>query len=196
MTKNKDDVILRDRMEFTLDETGAISTVYGRIDLSSYCSVPQKTGLAVKEIYFQVREQNSSALPNTGVWDPVANKSSEVGSVSALKIVATSRAYESLADTGIASPDVICVKEWTSTTSPSTATLESTSYECTDLYYGPSDLHPEGYTLVSDLLIGVACDNWDRNKNDTLEIDILMIAEPVKVTQDRIDSLLTQAQDL
>jgi len=200
MTKNRDDVILRDRMEFTLDSSGDLATVYGRIDLSAYCNVPAKTGLAVKEIFFQVREQDSTALSNTGIWDPVANLDSNTGSVSALKIYATSRAYSSAADVGIASPDVICVKEYTSTTSPNlvgTAPAETgTSYIVSDHWYGPTDLHPEGYTLVSDLLIGVACDNWDRNKSDTLEIDILMIAEPVKVTQDRMDSLLTQAQDL
>ena len=194
--KSKGDVILRDRMEFTLDSTGGLATVYGRIDLSAYCNVPNKTGLAVKEIYFQVREQDSAALPNTGVWDPIANYDSPTGTVAALKIVATSRAYSSLADTGVASPDVICVKEFTSTTSISDGTDQGASFWYTDTYYGPSDLHPEGYTLVSDLLIGVACDNWDRNKDDTLEVDILMIAEPVKVTQERMDSLLTQAQDL
>ena len=197
MAKNAGDVFLRDRMEFTLDNTGSLETVYGRIDLSAYCNVPQKTGLAVKEIFFQVREQNSGTLPNTGIWDPISDYEDSNGSTAGLKVVATSRAYESLADVGIASPDVICVKEYSSTTSPNNGSSDAgTSYWFTDKWFGAMDMHPEGYTLVSDLLIGVAVDNWERNANSTLEIDILMIAEPVKVSQDRIDSLLTQAQDL
>ena len=196
MAKNQGDVILRDRMEFTLDGSGGLETVYGRIDLSAYCNVPNKTGLAIKEIFFQVREQASGALPNTGIWDPISDYEDNDGSTAGLKIVATSRAYQSLADVGIASPDVICVKEYSSTTSPNGGAGNGTSYWFTDTWFGPLDLHPEGYTLVSDLLIGVAVDNWERNENSTLEIDILMIAEPVKVTQDRMDALLTQAQDL
>tara|TARA_R100000654_G_scaffold51913_1_gene78053 strand:+ start:355 stop:945 length:591 start_codon:yes stop_codon:yes gene_type:complete len=196
MPKGNDDVILRDRMEFTLDSSGDISTVYGRIDLSAYCNVVAKTGLAVKEIYFHVREQNSALLDNTGIWDPVADLQAGDGHTAGLKIVATSRAYQSLADVGIASPDVICVQEYSSTTSPSGTDDEGTAYVVTDRYYGPTDLHPAGYTLVSDLLIGVACDRWTRNSGSTLEIDVLMIAESVKVSQDRMDALLTQAQDL
>lgn len=198
MAKNAGDLILRDRMEFTLDSSGDLGTVYGRIDLSSYVSVTEKKGLAVKQIFFQVREQDSTALDNTGIWDPVADYQDANGNTSALKVVATARAYQTLADVGIASPDVICIREWTSTTSPSGASAddEGTSYWNTDTFYGPSDLHPAGYTLVSDLLVGVAVDNWERNASDTLEIDILMIAEPVKVSQERVDALLTQAQDL
>jgi len=196
MPKNAGDLILRDRMEFTLDSDGGITTVYGRIDLSAYCSVPQKTGLAVKEIFFHVREQASSALPNTGIWDPVSDYQDANGSTAGLKLVATSRAYEFMADIGLASPDVLCIKEYTSTTSPSGTDDEGTSYWNTDTYFGPSDMHPEGYTLVSDLLIGVACDNWERNASKTLELDVLIIAEPVKVNQERMDALLTQAQDL
>lgn len=197
MTKNANDVILRDRMEFDLDSTGdgSRTTVYGRIDLSQYISVTENRGLAVKAVYFQVREQTSTALPNTGVWDPVASyvgSSATVGETSALKLYATTRAYENAADVGIASPDVLCVQQYTSTTSPTGIGYCVT----TDDWYGPEDLHPSGYVLVSDLLIGVAADNWIRNDDDTLEVDILLIAESVKVTKDRMNEMLTQAQDL
>ncbi|AXF52050.1 MAG: hypothetical protein [Virus sp.] len=204
MAKNSGDIILRDRMEFDTDNDGNRDTVYGRIDLSSYISVPQKKGLAVKQIFFQVREQASQKLPLTGCWDwMVADElADENGSQGALKIYATTRAYESAADVGIASPDVLCVLEYISQTSPtsdgagaSTATVGS-SYAYTDRYYGPEDLHPEGYTLVSDLLIGVAADTWLANKESTLEIDIMIIAEEVKVTQERMNDMLQQAQDL
>ena len=199
MTKNANDVILRDRMEFDLTSTGdgSRTTVYGRIDLSQYISVTENRGLAVKAVYFQVREQSSTALPNTGIWDPVASylgSSATVGETSALKLYATTRAYENAADVGIASPDVLCVQQYTSTTAP-TGT-NSGWVITTDDWYGPEDLHPSGYVLVSDLLIGVAADNWIRNDDDTLEVDILLIAESVKVTKDRMNEMLTQAQDL
>ena len=64
--------------------------------------------------------------------------------------------------------------------------------------YGPKDLHPDGFLVVSDLLIGVAADNVENgNLGDiTCELDIMLIAEPVKITQTRLDELLAQAQDL
>ena len=191
-------------MEFDLSSTGdgSRTTVYGRIDLSQYISVVENRGLAVKAVYFQVREQSSSALANTGIWDPVASyvgSSTTLGETSGLKVYATTRAYENASDVGIASPDVLCVREWTSTTAPTAGTAGiGNGGWCvvSDHWYGPEDLHPSGYVLVSDLLIGVAADNWIRNDDDTLEVDILLIAESVKVTKDRMNEMLTQAQDL
>lgn len=200
MTRNAGDVILRDRMEFDLDtgsNPGDRTTVYGRVDLSSYISVTENKGLAVKALYFHVRDQGSTALANTGIWDPVADLQADSnGHTAGLKIYATTRAYENAKDVGIASPDVLCVQEYSCTTSPDGGTNAGTSYAITDRWFGPMDLHPEGFTLVSDLLIGVAADNWLRNEGDTLEIDILMIAESVKVTKDRMNEMLAQAQDL
>ena len=192
-------------MEFDLADVasgnpGDRTTVYGRIDMSAYTSVVKKEGLSIKAIYLQVREQNSTALPNTGIWDPVSDVYSNAdGHTAALKLYATTRAYENAADVGIASPDVLCVQEYTSTTSPTdgAATPDmGTSYTVTQRWFGPEDLHPSGYTIVSDLLIGVACDNWLRNEGDTLEVDILLVAEPVKVSQERLTEMLSQAQDL
>ena len=204
MAKNAGDIILRDRMEFDLDNNGDRTTVYGRIDLSSYISVPEKKGLAVKQIFFQVREQQSTTLDNTGIWDwMVADEVADSGGHTAgLKVYATSRAYENASDVGIASPDVLCLREYISQTSPTddgtggSTAIVGTSYAYTDRFYGPMDLHPEGYTLVSDLLIGVAADRWLANRDSTLEIDILIIAEQVKVTQERMNDMLQQAQDL
>ena len=197
MARNAGDLMLRDRMEFDIDSAGDRTTVYGRIDLSSYISVTEKKGLAIKAIYFQVREQASTVLPNTGIWDPVADlEAGANGHTAGLKIYATTRAYENASDVGIASPDVICLREYTCTTSPNGTTSGSTSYIVTDRYFGPEDLHPEGYVVVSDLLIGVAVDDWNRNDDDTLELDILVMAEPVKVTSERMNEMLAQAQDL
>tara|TARA_R100000742_G_C4239230_1_gene59241 strand:- start:92 stop:694 length:603 start_codon:yes stop_codon:yes gene_type:complete len=200
MTKNKGDIILRDRMEFDLDGDGNRTTVYGRIDLSSFISVTQKRGLAIKEVFFQPREQSTegSIMANTGIFNPIADEvSSDAGGHRAgLKIYLTSRAFEAANTVGVASPDVICLKEYTSFTSPNGTVSDSTSYWCTENWYGPLDLHPEGYTVVSDLLVGVAADRWLTDASNTLELDIMIIAEEVKVTQDRMNDMLQQAQDL
>ena len=198
MPKATDDVILRDRMEFTLDADGNRTTVYGRIDLSSYVSVTEKRGLAIKELFFHVREQNSTLLDNTGIWDwMVADEVADAGGhVAGLKVYATTRAYENASDVGIASPDVICLREYISNTSPEGSATAGTAYAYSDRFYGPMDLHPDGYVVVSDLLIGVAADRWLANTDSTLEIDILMIAEPVKVTKERVNDMLTQSVDL
>ena len=111
MAKNTGDLILRDRMEFTFDGSGDRTTLYGRIDLSNYVSTVNREGLAIKQVRFHVREQNSTALNNTGIWDPVSDiVADDNGHTAAVKIYATTRAYENAADVGIASPDVLCVK--------------------------------------------------------------------------------------
>ena len=109
---------------------------------------------------------------------------------------ATTRAYENAADVGIASPDVLCIREWSCTTSPEGSATAGTSYAITDKWFGPEDLHPSGYTLVSDLLIGLAMDDWNRNADSTLEVDVMILAEPVKISSDRMNEMLSQAQDL
>ena len=50
MAKNSGDIILRDRMEFDLDANGNRTTVYGRIDLSSYISVKPISVVVVSAI--------------------------------------------------------------------------------------------------------------------------------------------------
>jgi len=196
MAKNAGDVILRDRMQFELDGSGNRTTLYGRIDLSSYINPVKRAGLAVKEVRFQIRDPNSSS--STGALPPIADFTGASGSSgvqSILKLYATTRAYENAAEVGIASPDVLCVLEkfavvgaTPATTAPSILAWES--------WYGPKDLHPEGYTVVSDLLIGVAADNWVLQSDTTLEIDIMLIAEPITITTERMNEILSQAQDL
>jgi len=198
MAKGSSDVILRDRMQFTLDATGDRSTVYGRIDLSDYVNAVEKKGLSVKEILFQPRDPSSNSLTNTGVFTYLAENTNASGSSTvqaALKIYATTRAYENATDVGIASPDVCAVEEWGQLIPPVNAGQNPT-YNFYHSRYGPSDLHPAGFTLVSDLLIGVAMDNYDFLDDDTIEVDVMIIAEPVTVTAKQITNMLTQAQDL
>lgn len=196
MAKNRGDVILRDRMQFDL--AGADRpTLYGRIDLSAYVNPVSREGLAIKEVRFQFRDQ-SGGLANTGCLPPLADflsSSGTTGVQSALKVYATTRAYENASDVGIASPDVLCVYEKYSVcgATPAGTTPGILVWEN---WFGPKDLHPEGYTVVSDLLIGIAADNWNLQADETLEIDIMMIAEPITVTTERMNEILSQGMDL
>ena len=74
--------------------------------------------------------------------------------------------------------------------------MSSTNAVTENLWYGAKDLHPDGYTVVSDLLIGIATDNWDSEEDNTLEIDVVLIAEPIKISTERMNEILSQAQDL
>lgn len=197
MAKNRGDIILRDRMQFDLDSAGDRTTLYGRVDMSAYVNPVSREGLAIKEIRFHLRAPEGG-LGNTGALAPIADWLSTSGSVgiqSALKVFATTRAYQNAKEVGIASPDVICVLEKYSITgaTPANTTPALLAWET---WYGPADLHPEGYTIVSDLLIGVAGDNWDLQDNDTLELDVMIIAEPITVTTDRMNEILSQGMDL
>ena len=197
MTKNRDDVILRDRMQFTFDAAGNRTTLYGRIDLSQYVDPIARKGLAIKEVLFQLRDPASGRLPNTGALNPVAFYQSAVptsGQIGALKLYATTRAYENAAEVGIASPDVLCIYERMSMIGVQGTGDSALVNE--DFWYGPKDLHPEGFTVVSDLLIGIAADTWSEQDGDTVEVDIMLIAEPIKVTTERVNEILSQAQDL
>jgi len=201
MAKNSGDVILRDRMQFDFDGSGDRTTLYGRIDLSAYVNPVERSGLAVKQMFFQLRSPNGGT--NTGIFDPVGaivSLGPEVSTLSSIKMWLSTRAYENAVDVGIASPDVLCVWERNSVAgntvydgaTPST----SASILIRDHWYGPEDLHPSGYTVVSDLLVGIAAEKWASEFDKTIELDVVLIAEPVKVTTERMNEILSQAQDL
>lgn len=195
MAKGSNDIILRDRMQFDLDGSGNRTTLYGRIDLSSYVNAVSRDGLAIKQVLFHLRDQ-SGGNPNTGSLSLIGDFQSPaaVGQSSVIKVYATTRAYENASEVGIASPDVLCVLEMYSAVGVN-GTGDS-GLVAVERFYGPEDLHPDGFTVVSDLLIGVAADTWTTQANDTLEIDIMLICEPVKITTERMNEILSQAQDL
>jgi len=201
MAKNSGDVILRDRMQFDLDANGNRTTLYGRIDLSSYVNPVSRDGLAIKEVFFQFRNSASASLPNTGGFEPLGYQTAaNLPQNACLKVYATTRAYENASEVGIASPDVLCVYDRVSTTLPASfdTGVQDSGFSAIvkELWYGPKDLHPAGYTVVSDLLIGIAADTWDAEENNTIEIDVVLIAEPVKISTERMNEILSQAQDL
>lgn len=228
MAKGSGDLILRDRLQFTMTTGGDQSLVYGRLDLSDYVNVVERKGLSIKEIRLQPRvpapdtgSWNDTGVLNTGAFFPWAYEKlpnapvvaeADLGRWSALKIVATTRAYEDMNTIGIASPDVYHCEEWTSMITYTLFTgeiaagagagLAGVSYAHDHKTYGTPDLHPNGATIVSDLLIGVAADNWVFNNGaETLEavefeLDVMVIADPVTVTQKAMNELLVQQQDL
>ena len=197
MAKNSGDLILRDRMQFEFDVDGNRTTLYGRFDLSQYVDPVSRAGLAIKEVLFQPRLPLNPDLPLTGAFPIIGeayNNELNLAQHTAIKIFATTRAYENAHEVGIASPDVLCVYERQVVASPNGS--DSQNYLAEDFWYGPRDLHPDGYTVVSDLLIGIATDAWTDEGGRTVELDVVLVAEPVKVTTERMNEILSQQQDL
>jgi len=191
MAKGSRDLILRDRLQFDVTGAGDTALVYGRVDLSDFVNVVKREGMSIKEIRYQLR---SPSAPNGILMPTLLRTAGGANPNASIKVFGTTTAYENVADVGIASPDVINVLEMT------TSLLEDGAGNVADAvnqwtHFGTPDLHPEGYHIVSDLLVGVACDNID-SAGLTLEIDVMVIGEPVKLTEADMTEMLTQQQDL
>ena len=190
MAKMKGDVILRDRLQFTLDANGNLPVNYGRIDLSDYVNVVRDEGLHIKEIFYQMRRSGPGG--NTCVFDPVISQAGTA--LATLSVFATTTAYEDANDVGIGSPNVL--NNLTMSTTRESSGGAGALWECQEHFRGVTDFHPEGFTVITDLLIGVACDAMTTYSNSTVEIDIMIVAEPKKVTKDDLEKMLAQATDL
>ncbi len=196
MAKSSRDVILRDRLQFATSGSGGADLVYGRIDLSDYVNIVKKDGLAIKEIRYQVRDPSVT----TGVFNEalLVLGGGTNDQEAYLKLFATTTAYENANDVGIGSPNVISLLEFQSTfdSVPSATAGDMFYQENRHNEFGTPDLHPDGYDVVTDLLIGVCATGMERHANKTLEIDVMIIAEPKSITQKDLTQMLTQAQDL
>lgn len=202
MAKGANDIILRDRLQFDIDANGDTSLVYGRIDLSDYVSIPEAKGLAIKEIRFQLRTRVSG---DNGVWPNYMgpNDAAIFGATptfkSYVKLFATTTAYEDIVDVGVGSPNVLCVFDKQSLLVgagfPASPALAIDTYEH---MFGTPDLHPEGYDVVTDLLIGISLQNCNNPQlvSSTAEIDVMIIAEKKKITSKDLTQMLSQAQDV
>jgi len=208
MAKGPNDIILRDRLEFTLSG-GDLSLVWGRINLDDYVNPLKNEGLDIKEIFIQPRTNGgtgeiASSLTNTGnFWAGRGFIPAVTGDRwSAMKVVASTRAYQSMSDIGIGSPDVYHCETWTSQNSSYIFTSpvgDAGSLQGTLQHerYGVQDLHPSGAPIVSDLLIGVACDNLaSYDDTDILYLDVQLVASPTKIGTKQLTEMLTQGQDL
>tara|TARA_R110000737_G_scaffold44602_2_gene64877 strand:+ start:374 stop:985 length:612 start_codon:yes stop_codon:yes gene_type:complete len=202
MTKNATDLILRDRLQFTLTAAGDQATVYGRFDLSDYTSALGRKGLSIKEVTFMLRDPNNTVCPNTGNFPPwgfPSDSGDEVlSNASCLKVWATTRAYESASDVGIASPDVLVVETWNTLVGPFNVlngVSQPGNHTLDHNRYSAGDLHPDGFPVVTDLLIGIAADNWLIAGGAVIELDVMIIAEPITITQKQLTEMLVQGQD-
>jgi len=189
---------MRDRLQFTLDNLGNLDVVYGRIDLSDYVNTVQKKGLAVKEVRFQVRDPSKA---ETGSFDQKLVLEGAGGTSPAegfIKMFATTTAYESAADVGLASPNVFALVEHQHYINVIQEGVLNVGGNQIISYFefGTPDLHPDGYTVVTDILIGIASNGCTKYNGQTLEVDIMLIAEPITVTQKELNEMLVQAQDL
>ena len=200
MAKGSNDVILRDRLQFDINTNGDTALVYGRVDMSDYVSIPENKGLAIKEVRFQLRtrvENDDGVFPNVLCdLDMTTYPAPGPRSFSSVKIFATTTAYEQIVDVGVGSPNVLCVFEKQTTLIGATgigATVDTYEH-----MFGTPDLHPEGYDIVTDLLIGIGLENCtsDSLKDTTAELDVMIIAEPKKITARDLTQMLSQAQDL
>jgi hypothetical protein len=193
MARAARDLILRDRLQFDVDGSGNTDLVYGRVDLSDFVNIVKKEGMAIKEIRYQLR---APSKPN-GVLQPTLQETSLASAAlnSSIKVFATTTAYENAADVGLASPDVINLLEMTTLNIGDNAG-DTAVVENEWIHYGTPDLHPEGYNVVSDLLIGVAASLVGEHAGSTLEIDIMVIGEPIKLNEADMTEMLTQQQDL
>lgn len=196
MAKSSRDVILRDRLQFDVNSQGNTNLVYGRIDLSDYVNIVKKDGLAIKEIRYQLRDPSQT----TGVFNQalLGLGAGPNDQEAYLKVFATTTAYENANDVGIGLPNVISILEFQSTfDSVPAPTAGDLFYQENEVHeFGTPDLHPDGYDVVTDLLIGVAGTTMERHADKTLEIDVMIIAEPKSITQKDLTQMLTQAQDL
>ena len=195
MAKGKNDLILRDRLQFTLDASGDLPVVYGRIDLSDYTSVVNNEGLSIKEMRIQVRNPENQ---NTGTFNPdlVGNNAAAGVYLASMTIYGTTTAYESAVDVGIGSPNTFFQAEYVTFTGKETGATAPSFTNVDYIQYGTPDLHPSGYVVVSDVLVGIATNQALTYADETLELDIMLIAEPVKVTKDELKEMLAQATDL
>ena len=190
MAKGTRDLILRDRLQFDVDSGGNTTLLYGRVDMSDFVNVVKREGFAVKEVRYHVRDPQN---PN-GVLDPLFVGAA--GTFASMKLFCTTTAYENIEDVGIASPDVISLLEMTSTQTIDAITGTPVAFQNQWVLFGTPDLHPDGYNVVSDLLIGVGASTISSAVSQTLEIDIMIIGEPVKLNEADMTEMLTQGQDL
>jgi len=196
MARGKNDLILRDRLQFTLDASGDLDVVYGRVDLSDYVSVVNNQGLSIKEMRIQIRDPS---ITQTGTFDNnLLGNNLTPGNYrkASMNIYGTTTAYESAVDVGIASPNTFFNAEITTDVFKATGFDQPNAVTVNYYEYGTPDLHPSGYIVVSDVLVGVSAFQAELYADKTLELDIMLIAEPVKVTKDELKEMLAQATDL
>ena len=106
-----------------------------------------------------------------------------------------------MVDVGIGSPNVyvyLTSNQPSSVSGPAPNQAGAFGLDTYEYMHGTPDLHPEGYDVVTDLLIGISLQNCTSAvlADSTAEIDVMIIAEKKKITNKDLTQMLSQAQDV
>tara|TARA_R110000803_G_scaffold121286_1_gene189364 strand:- start:1796 stop:2407 length:612 start_codon:yes stop_codon:yes gene_type:complete len=200
--------------------SGDQSTLYGRMDTSAFVNVLGKKAMMVHKILMQPRNPDgtSSLLDKTGAFVPLYGDTTGSETIpgwtdrnrySAFKIVACNTAFEDLSTVGIASDGVYKIQEyntWTASASVLDASIPndravSAGYALAQHGYEEYDLseESEGILLMSDLLFGIATDNWFEGTTSAtvdIELDVVVYFTPTTVTNKQLLSTVIANTDV
>ena len=192
MTKKTNDVIIRDRMQVTLDSSGDVDTQYGRISLDDFVSVSQKKGFAIDEVYFQIRDPSGET--KTGTFNPSLLALTTAAAADAtLKLTLGNIAYENMPDVGLASPGIVALEEWTTSYYDDASAVGGVIN--TYNQWSPETLQPSGFITVSDMLVGFSCNDVTAHASSTIEIDVLLIGHSVTLNAGQLTQMLQEGLD-
>jgi len=206
-----------DRLSFTVPNgSGDVGTIYGRMDMSDFIDPTSNRGVIVHDVQFNLRNPagTKSTLTNTGMFSLFENMPASVAPSwddedrnIGVKLCALNTAYQDLAEIGISTDGVYCIQEhyaFQSYHSIADAAsgvgggYSSLAYELRD--WTVNDLHGDGALLLSDLLIGIACDNLqlgDAAAADIdIEVDVVVHFSEKKVTNKEITAMITANLDV
>jgi hypothetical protein len=124
-----------------------------------------------------------------------------------VKLCALNTAYQDLAEIGISTDGIYCIQEHNAFQSYHSIADAATglaggysSLSYVERNWTVSDLHGDGALLLSDLLIGIACDNLqygDAAAADIdIEVDVVVHFTEKKVTNKEITAMITANLDV
>jgi len=200
-------------MEFTTDANGDLAARYGRIDLDDYINVAKREGLVIKEIHFQFLNPITNGtvvagMSNTGIFTPLPAEHTGPDDFNiqlGLKTYATTTAYTDASEVGIGSPDVLAIEELSCVQEGyGDAAGNVLAFQIERNNYGVTDLHPSGFPIISDLLVGVAMDTAYLGggaparyyADATVTLDVMIVAAPKTFTIADFGTIIAQQQDL
>jgi len=206
-----------DRLSFTLPNgSGDVGTIYGRMDFSDFIDPTANRGVIVHDVQFQLRNPNGtkSGLTETGMFSLFENMPGSIGAGwddedrnIGLKLCALNTAYQDLAEVGISTDGIYCIQEHNAFQSYHSLAdaptgvaggYSSLAYDKRD--WTVADLHGDGALLLSDLLIGIACDNVQLGDalavDIDIEVDVVVHFTEKKVSNKDITAMITANLDV
>ena len=209
---------ITDRLSFTMAVSGDQATLYGRLDTSAFVNVLGKKAMMVHRILIQPRNPDgtSTNLDKTGSFVPLYGDTTGALSAgwtdrdrySSFKIVACNTAFEDLSTVGIASDGVYKIQEYNTWTAGSSlldtsvpGSVIGAGYAQAQHGYEEFDLadSSDGILLMSDLLFGIASDNWYEGTTSAtvdIELDVVVYFTPTTVTNKQLLSTVIANTDV